>query len=423
MKTAFKKVLLCLGLASSVCVPTTDVHAVFASVKSTGMAAAAVAYPQDALAGAFNPAGMVDVGDRIDSGFAAVRDSRKLKIHGNGSPLINGKFDANHHAKWVYTGDFGINKQFGCNGNMSIGLVVYNRNYNKVKYKNPQPIFSDTKPLGMEYVHETVAPTFAVKLWEKHNFGISVNWMIQRLWVQGIQKFDNPMFSKFPGHVTNHRYNYSQGCSVTFGYRCQISDNFSVGVTAQPRTYMRPFRKYRGFLNHAGRLHIPPKIAAGFAWRFDPRATLAFDVEWINWKRVKALTEPLQQTTADLIEHKLGSAHGTGFGFRDQWFYRLGVDYDLTDSITVRAGYRYANTPIRRTQTAVNALICDTVESFVTVGASYCINPCNEVSVLYAHGFRHKVKGQNSIPPEFGGGNADLKQYTDVFGISWGHTY
>ena len=73
----------------------------------------------------------------------------------------------------------------------------------------------------MEYVHETIAPTFAIKILEKHNFGVSLNWMIQRFWVQGFQNFDGALFSKHPAHVTNHRYNYSQGVSFTLGYRFQ----------------------------------------------------------------------------------------------------------------------------------------------------------------------------------------------------------
>jgi long-chain fatty acid transport protein len=420
MKFSLNKMLLCLGLASCISLTTTDAHAILASIKSTGMAATAVAYPQDAEAAAFNPAGITDVGDRFDVGFAAARDSRKTRVSGNIVPVgVNGKFDSNHHCKWAFNGDFGITKVIGCDGNLTAGLVVYNRNYNKVKYKNAQRLFG-TSQCGMEYVHETISPTIAYKLWDRHNFGVSVNWMIQRLWVQGLQNFANPLFSVHPTHVTNHKYQYSQGCSFTFGYRFQVTDCLSIGVTAQPKTYMSKFKKYSGFLAQGGRLHIPPKFAAGIAWRFLPNATVAFDVEWINWKRVKSLHRPLQE---NLIANKLGSEHGTGFGFPDQWFYRVGIDYEFSNCLTFRAGYRHVNGLVRRSQTAVNALLVDTVKDFVTVGATYCLNANNEISVLYAHGFRDKVKGRNSIPASFGGGEVDLKQYTDVFGISWGHTY
>ena len=419
MKFALRKTMAFLGLIACLSLITSDIHAVLASVKTTGMAATGIAYPQDAEAGAFNPAGMVDVGDRFDIGFSAVRESRRANIHGNisGLPGVNGSFDANHKAKYAYNGDFGINKMLGCN--ISVGLVIYNRNYNKTKYAHAMPLFGTTKP-GLEYVHETISPTIAIKFWEKHNFGISLNYMVQRLWVQGLQNFANPIFSKHPSHVTNHRYNYSQGVSFTLGYRCQVTNCLSVGVTYQPKTYMHKFNKYKGFLAGNGRLNIPQKIGGGFAWRFLPCATLAFDVEYINWKRVKALHRPLQ---SNLIAHKLGAHNGSGFGFRDQWYYRVGVDYDVTNWLTVRAGFRHANTPIRRSQTAVNLLIVDTVEDFLTLGATACINPCNEVSFFYAHGFHHKVRGKNSIPLSFGLGEADLKEYADAFGISWGHTF
>ncbi len=419
MKFALRKLMTFLGLVSCLSLTTSNAHAILASIKTTGMAATGIAYPQDAEAAAFNPAGMVDVGDRIDVGFAVVRDSRKARISGNLSrlPGVNGKFDATHGCHYSFSGDLGINKMVGCN--MSFGIVIYNRNYNKTKYKHALPLFG-TSQVGMEYVHETISPTFAIKFCDKHNFGVSLNYMIQRLWVQGLQNFDNALFSKYPGNVTNRRYNYSQGVSFTLGYRCQVSCNFSVGVTYQPKTYMHRFKKYKGFLAGKGRLNIPQKIGAGFAWRFLPCATIAFDVEYINWKRIKALHRPLQE---NLIANKLGSAHGSGFGFRDQWYYRVGVDYDLTECLTVRAGFRHTNTPIRRSQTAVNALTVDTVEDFITLGATYNINCCSEISVLYAHGFNHKVRGKNSIPRSFGFGEADLKQYTDVFGIALGYKY
>lgn len=423
MKFAFRKMVAFVGIVSCLSLTTSDVHAVLASVKSTGMAATAIAYPQDAEAGAFNPAGMVDVGDRFDVGGSVDRSSRKARVKGNLAPIpgINGKFDANHKAKYVVNGDVGINKMLGkmLGCDMSVGLIIYNRNYNKTKYKHALPLFGTSK-VGLEYVHETISPTFAIKFWEKHNFGISLNYMVQRLWVQGLQNFANALFSKHPAHVTNHRYDWSQGVSFTLGYRCQVADNFSIGVTYQPKTYMSKFKKYRGFLAGNARLNIPQKIGAGFAWRFLPCATLAFDVEYINWKRIKCLHRPLQ---SNLTANKLGSHNGSGFGFRDQWYYRVGLDYDVTDWLTVRAGFRHTNTPIKRSQTAVNILLVDTVEDYLTLGATACLNSCNEISFFYAHGFNYKVKGKNSIPLSFGLGEADLKEYDDVLGIAWGHTY
>lgn len=424
--------IACFSIFAMSCLTTSKAEGILASVKTTGMAATGIAYPQDALAGAFNPAGMADVGNRFDVGFYYDRPSRHAKVHGNlvPAPGINGSFDASTHKNY-YSGDFGINYEFGSDccsdvlgcswlDSVSVGLVVYNRNFNKVNYKHPFPLLGTTK-LGMEYVHETVSATFAVKICDIHNIGVSVNWMIQRLKVNGLQNFDNPFQSADPGHVTNRGYSYSQGVGATIGYRGQWTDWLSVGATYQPKTHMSQFKKYSGFLAQHGRLDIPQKIGAGVAVRFLPCATVAFDMEHIDWGHVRALHNPL---LPGIFTSQLGRNDGAGFGFRNQLYYRVGVDYTFCECWTVRAGFRHVKTPIRSSQTAVNLLTVDTIENYATVGATWCINPCNEVSFLYAHGFNHEVKGHNSVPIQLGGGEVDLRQKQDnVVGIAWGMSY
>lgn len=423
--------ITCLGALALSCLTTTKAEAILASVKTTGMAATGIAYPQDAVAAAFNPAGMADVGNRFDIGITWDHPIRHAHVHDNLVPLpgINGQFNASRTNNF-YTPDFGINYEIplcGCSwydnldwlDDVTIGLVLYNRNANKTTYNEPFPILGTTK-LGMEYIHETISPTIAFKFCKIHNFGISINWMIQRLKVNGLQNFDNPLQSAHPGFVTNKGYSYSEGVGVTFGYRGQFFDWLSIGLTYQPKTHMSSFKKYKGFLAQNGRLDIPQKIGAGVAVRFLPCATIAFDVEHINWHNVKALSNPL---LPNVFIAQLGNEDGAGFGFRNQLYFRVGVDYDLNDSWTVRAGYRYVKAPIRNTQTAVNLLTVDTVESYLTVGATWCINACNELSFFYAHGFNNEIKGKNSIPPQFGSGEVDLKEHDDALGISWGMAF
>lgn len=420
MKFRSLSLIACMGFMTSLlCTSPSQVEAILASVKTTGMAATGIAYPQDSEAAAFNPAGMADVGNRFDVGFAWAHEIRKARVHGNLFPVpgINGKFNASR-TKDFYHGDFGINKELPwCNA--TFGVVGYNRNFNKTTYKVPFPLLGTSK-LGMEYVHETISPTFAFKLWDRHSFGISVNWMIQRLKVNGIQNFDNVLFSAFPGHVTNREYSYSQGVGFTLGWRGQLCDWLSVGVTYQPETHMSRFKKYKGFLAQRGKLNIPQKIGAGIAIRFLPCATIAFDIEHIKWSSIKALHNPL---ASNLLVDKLGTSHGSGFGFRNQLYYRIGVDYDINECWTVRAGFRHVKTPIRSSQTAVNLLTVDTIQDFATVGATWCINCCNEVSFFYAHGFNHDVHGHHSIPTVFGLGEVDLKEHSDILAIAWGHSF
>lgn len=412
-----------IGFLASLCSMSTPAEAILASVKSTGMAATAIAYPLDTLAAAYNPAGIIWVGDRIDGGLGWLHDTGTTKV--SGSPLppitgVNGTFKG-MRTKDTYAGEFGINKNF-CTEcfEWSVGLIIYNRNFQKTTYHHRLPLFGTTHA-GLEYLNETVAPVFAVRFWDCHSLGVSVDWQIQRLKVNGLQNFDNPVSSAFPGHVTNRGYSWAQGVTATIGYRWQITNGIAIGVTYRPRTHMHRFNKYKGFLAQKGRLDVPEKIGAGICIDLLPCVTAAFDWEYIRWRNVKSLHNPI---LPNLLIAKLGDSNGPGFGFRNQNYYRVGLEYRYTEQLTLRIGFRHAITPVRKSQTAVNILTLDLVEDFLTVGATWKRSECNEFSFFYAYGFEHHSFGKGAIPVvPFGGGNVRLKERKQALGLGWGWKY
>ena len=414
MKLRFIKEGLSLFLMTTICLTSTSLEGLLASVKATGMAATGVAYPQDAEAGAFNPAGITDVGNRFDINVAWENIRRRSTVSNNLAPFpgINGKFNATARRHHFYSGGGGFNKML--TPNLAVGFVVYNRNSSKTTYKNAFPLLGTTY-LGLEYLHETASTSLAYK-YGCHNFGISVNYNLQRLKVNGIENFDTPLLTSRPGHVTNRHYSYSQGVGFTVGWRGQLLPWLSVGATYQPKTRMSRFKKYKGFLAQHGKLDIPQKIGFGIAIHVLPNSTFAFDIEHIRWKKTRSLHNNLAE---NLAVDKLGTRNGTGFGFRDQMFYRFGLDYELNNRLTVRAGFRHGPVIYRTSQTAVNLLICDSSKDFLTLGATYKLNCRSEASFFYAHGFRHKVSGKDTIPPSLGGGNVALATVSDIlcFGI------
>lgn len=64
-------------------------------MKSIGMGGAGIALPQDSLAAASNPAGMVMVGTRYDIGVANFRPDREASVAGSLNPALNTTYDAN----------------------------------------------------------------------------------------------------------------------------------------------------------------------------------------------------------------------------------------------------------------------------------------------------------------------------------------
>lgn len=421
MKLRFFNLIACLSSLTALCLHTSSAEAIFASVKSTGMAATSISYPLDSLAGAYNPAGIASVGDRFDLEGGWVNNSGSADVHGNlnrlGQPndLVNGHYDGMDQ-KNTFPFGFGLTKTWNidCDWDIATGVILYNRNYQKTTYKKPLVLFGTTKP-GLEYLHETVSPIIAIKWCDSHTLGISANYQIERIKVNGIQNFDNPLLSIAPGHVTNRGYGYATGWGVTVGYFGQITDNISIGATYQPETTMSRINKYKGFLAEKGRLNIPRKIGAGIAYRIMPCVVIAFDVEQIQWKNIRPLSNHFPAGNA-----RLGSKNGPGFGFSNQWYYRVGIEWEIDECWTARIGYRHAETPVKNSQTAVNILTLDTVEDFITAGATWQLNECNEISFVGAYGFENSVKGHHSIPADFGGGEVNLKEQKYALGLAWG---
>ena len=410
----------CLGLLATFCCLSNQAEAILASVKSTGMGATSIAYPLDTLAGAYNPAGLIWVGDRVDQEIGWLRNRGFTKISNNHLPVpfVNADGDFNGmRTKDFYFANFGINKEFcGECFDWSIGLIVYNRNFQKTTYSRRQILFGDTH-VGLEFVDQTIAPIFALRFWDCHSIGVSIDFHVERLKINGLENFDNPLFSSHPGHVTNRGYSYATGCSATFGYRGQITENIAIGATYTPKTHMSKFKKYTGFAID-GRIDVPEKFGAGIAFSFCNCWTVCFDWELVRWEGVRALQKPLAE---NLSVNKLGTKNGTGFGFIDVNYYRVGVEYYPCQDIALRVGFRHANTPVRKSQTAVNTLTLDCVETFALCGATWFINPCNELSFFYAYGFEHSIKGKGAIPAvPFGGGDVRIKEHKAGLGFAWG---
>lgn len=434
MKFRCIKMLASMGLLASICFSTTQAEAVLASTKSTAMAAAVVAHPIDALVGAYNPAGMVEVGDRLDLGAYWVHDVGSTKISGNVAPIegVNGSFNS-MRTQNTYAADFGITKTFctdicGQEWEWSLGLVAYNRNYQKTTYKHALPLFG-TSHAGLEYAHVTVAPTLAVKINECHSLGIAFNVQIERIKVNGLEILASPAVNPFlgqvasvsPNHVTNKGYDYSTGFTPTLGWIWHINECVTFGLTYQPKTSMPKMKKYKGFLAQHGRLDIPQKIGAGIAWQFIEGATVAFDMEHIDWTQVKSLKNSVANSEGTL--NQLGANNGPGYGFRNQLYYRLGFEYEINECWTARAGYRWVRVPFTKQSTGTNLLLDDCVESFFTCGATWNFNECNEISGLFAYGFEKTINGRDAIPAQLGGGDVKLTERKFALGLSWGYKY
>ncbi len=384
-------------------------------IKSKGMAGVGYALGQDALAAATNPANMVLVGSRWDVGLDYFRPQRESTITGNAGPGVDGTYDGNDTENF-FIPEFGYNQMLS--NTMSFGVSVYGNGGMNTDYKRGIPLFTTSGNAGVDLMQLFISPTLSMKLNENHAVGVTLKVAYQRFKAYGIQNFDNASYSSSPGNVTNIGYDDAWGYGIGLGWTGQLTSTLSVGVAYQSRTWMQKFDKYKGLFAEQGDFDIPENYGIGFAWKATPQITVAADVQRINYGSIKSIANPIANLTVS--GNKLGTDNGGGFGWRDMTVYKLGVSYDVSKNLTLRAGYSTADQPIPSSETLFNILAPGVVEDHITLGATWRLQNGGELSLAYMHAFKKTVNGSGSIPSGFGGGEANLSMYQDSFGVAYG---
>jgi long-chain fatty acid transport protein len=378
-------------------------------MKAKGMGGVGIAYGQDALAAATNPANMVLVGNRWDVGVDYFRPQRDSSIVGN---LFgpDAKFDGNSSENYLVP-EFGYNKMIA--NNMSLGVSVYGNGGMATDYdRNPFGRFGATGNAGVDLAQLYIAPTWSYKLNESHAIGVTFKIAYQSFEAFGIQPFAG--MSSFPTKVSNNDHDSSWGYGFAVGWTGQITPTVKLGATYHSKTKMQELDDYKGLFAEKGGFDIPESYGLGMSWQATPQLVIAADITQINFSEIRSVGNILAEGGP------LGASNGSGFGWDDMTVYKIGFAYDLNKEWTVRAGYNHGSQPIPKNQTFFNILAPATVEDHLTLGATWRLASGGEVTFAYMHAFEESVKGSNSIPAGFGGGNANLKMYEDSFGVAYG---
>jgi len=386
-------------------------------IKSKGMAGVGIAYGQDALAAATNPANMVLVGSRWDVGLDYFRPQRESTLDPAVFGPFGGTYDGNDTENF-FIPEFGYNQMIS--NNMSLGVSVYgnggmNTDYGRLNSATagicaplcpPANGLLGTGSAGVDLMQLFIAPTWAMKVNDRNAIGVTLKIAYQRFKAYGLQNFDNAMMSSSPGNVTNNGYDSAWGYGIGLGWTGQLTPTFSVGVTYQSRTWMQKFDKYKGLFAEQGDFDIPENYGIGFAWQATPQLTIAADGQRINYGDIKSIANRGSNTG------QLGTDNGPGFGWENITAYKLGVSYDLNKQWTLRAGYSWNDEPYAGTETFFNILAPGVIKEHATLGATWRMPNGGELSFAYMHAFKNTVNGT--------GTGINNTMYEDSFGVAYG---
>ena len=95
---------------------------------------------------------------------------------------------------------------------------------------------------------------------------------------------------------------------------------------------------------------LPQSVNGNLAWHVNPRWTLVFQTDWVNWSNAFVnLPVTLTNGTNATINAVAGSStlvDGVPLNWKDQYSFHGGVERLLTESTTVRFGYAHGNSPV-----------------------------------------------------------------------------
>ena len=381
-------------------------------IKSLGMAGVGYALPQDALAAATNPAGTALVGNRLDLGVTWFKPERSVEISGSPIPGANGHYEGNDSESFLIP-EFGYTRQL--DERLAFGLAVYGNGGMNTDYgRNPFAAYGSTGDAGVDLAQVFVTPSLAWRISERHTVGVGINYAWQRFEARGIDGF--AAMSESPAKVSDNGHDHSDGWGLRLGWNGQLSDNLSVGVAWSSKIETGKFERYEGLFADHGSFDIPENYGIGLAWQATDRLTLAADVQQIDYSDVKAISNPVSVLFQG---HLLGSEDGPNFGWEDIRVYKLGASYAVSPQLTLRGGYSWADQALDKGETFFNTLAPGVVREHLTLGATWAPESDHEISLFYAHAFSEELKGRNSIPQAFGGGEVDLKMQQDSVGIAY----
>jgi long-chain fatty acid transport protein len=417
------RTLLGVLAAAAVVAPTTafstnGIFLIGQGAKSRGMGGVAIAFPQDALAGAVNPAAIGFVEDRVDVGADIFRPRARSRL---------GDLSYNSSANLFVFPAMGGTYKF--NRKLSVGFSAipaggggsrYNLNlYNNLTGANVN------QTLGVMLAIMQVNPTASVRINKQNRIGASLVLSVQQFRGYGLDYFSNfTSTGLFTEKLSNNGNDYAYGAGVRLGWMGQFfNERLSLGAAYTSRIYMTDFDKYTDLFAENGSMDTPENFGVGMALKITPKLTVGADVTHTLYSNVNSIGNDSANKSGSPFPisqevNALGKPQGLGFGWSDQTVFKVGVAYDYNPKWTLRTGWNYGKSPIdeKNGEILFGIVAPAVVQNHLTLGATYKPTTKMEWSFSYIHAFKYEQEGPTLI-----GDTGKLRMYQDALGVSFGY--
>lgn len=442
MKTGLHKTLLVLAVSATIAAPVA--HATNGyfmhgySTKNKGMAGAGVAWSQDAMTSAVNPAGMVFVGDRMDLGLQIFSPSPR-KYTATGTPT--NFFSAGPPPAYtlaIGTGNQSIESEndyfllphlaynMMLDSKSAVGVSIYGNGGMNTEYKggvvsfdgqaaggpagaftSPGTFGAGTAGINLEQMFFNFS--YAYKINDKHALGASLIFVGQRFRAQGLEFFGQAGFSTDPNNLSGNRNSYSYGGGIKLGYQGEVSPGVRVGVSYQSKMNMGEFDEYKGLFAESGSFDIPSTYTLGVSYDLGNSGTIVADYQRIMYSDIASISNPIANLAGTgnpptggcaqgVAANCLGGSNGAGFGWEDIGIIKVGYQWDAAN-MQWRVGYSHSDQPVPDSEVLFNILAPAVTQDHVTFGLTKAIGSNQEFNFAAMYALNQSVKGRNTFDP------------------------
>ncbi len=427
--------LLVLALVLGMTVPLTAfaTNGYFAhgyGTKSKGLAGGGSALPQDAMAAATNPAGMVFVGERMDVGAAIFSPSTRSYTAGAGSAVPDGTacpcpftIGSGSEQSIDSDNDFFLIPHFAynwmLNDKSSAGITVYGNGGMDTEYVGGTaslqgPTGTSITAPGTYGAGKTVMnlsqlfinASYARKFTDTASWGVSGIVAYQKFKADGLTNFGG--FSSNPGAISNQSRDDSTGFGFKVGVQGKVGSSVTLAGSYQSEIAMSEFDKYAGLFAEQGDFDIPATATVGLAWATSPKSTFTADVQVIFYSDVAAIANPIggltdgnciPGPTGGTGPQCLGANDGAGFGWEDMTIIKLGYQWASGTDWIWRVGLSNGDQPIPNSETIFNIIAPAVIETHLTGGFTTKLGTNSEISGAFMYAPTADVEGTSAFDP------------------------
>lgn len=342
--------------------------------RAQGMGGASIAFPQDALAAANNPAGMAYIGTRYDMGTQVIYADVECEV----GPL------SNSGSAYSPVPEFGFNYKLNEHWSLGMSSAPHGASFT---YDNQ--LFTGVSGLetSSTFMGVTFLPTATYRPSPNLSLGLAAAITIQAFECENL--YGTP----------NSGMEYATG----FGWRTGVSWSpatwVTIGAMFAPRIDMSDQGDYADTLlaSVGGAIDVPCQYGTGVAFPIGSKLTLAADYLKIEWS---------------------GTQFKELFGWRDQNVFRAGVNYVLNPKWTLRAGGSYANRHFKSEYTLNNLMLVGINSKSLSMGFTHNLpGKWGDVTMGIEKDFGSESVGSGSSA----GSKLDTTFY--IFSIGYGKSF